>query len=144
MSRLRVARSVLLTTRDTVLGLLAFTIIAMAVLAKSSSGTPPALSDFLSLSNNSGIFAVSGQSMAAPPINVSARQVRDAANTVRTAVPVTPTGANATFKRTGKTTAVILLAIIFTAVIAFMLTFLRHLQRVKFYVVPSQRREIWA
>ncbi len=128
MRKVGVARGVLLTTRDALLGLIAFTIIAIAILAKSTAAAPVAFSDFLAMGGDSSIFLMLNS--ATTPISPSAQQVSDIANMFKAAVPVAPSASDVVFQRTDKMSAVVLLAFIFSAAVAFMLTFLRHLRRV--------------
>ncbi|MGH1420022.1 MAG: hypothetical protein ACRBCJ_14290 [Hyphomicrobiaceae bacterium] len=144
MRHKRLMGSVLLTTRDAVLGLIAFSVIAIFVLTKSGSEKTFILNDFLTLDSTRAAVDITTQSRGMKPSRLSPLEIQGAARAAKTAVPVTSNKTDVIFQRTSRTTAVFLLAFIFSAVVAFMLTFLRHLQKVKVYVVPSSRRESWA
>lgn len=113
-------RTVLRTARDALIGLVLFLTFALAISAYDrTSVATHRLTDILAVSSNAGdLLKFSLQD--SPLI---------AAAVVATAVPAPRSGASVALPRTSRHTAFLLLAGIFSALVAFNLAFFRHLRR---------------
>lgn len=119
-SRLRPLKLVLRTALDALIGLVLFFVFAVSIGAyERSSAATHRLGDILSVSSSAGDllkFSLDDSPLIAAAV-------------VATAVPVPHSGAVSALHRTPRQTAYLLLAGIFSALVAFNLAFFRHLRR---------------
>jgi hypothetical protein len=113
-------RMILRTAGDAMIGLVLFLMFALAISAyERTSVATHRLGDILSVSSNAGdLLKVS---LDGSPLIAAA--------VVATAVPVPHSGAESRLPRTTGHTAFLLLAGIFSSLVAFNLAFFRHLHR---------------
>ena len=113
-------RMILRTAGDAMLGLVLFLMFALAISAyERTSIATHRLGDILAVSSSAGDllkFSLDGSPLIAAAV-------------VATAVPVPHSGAENRLPRTNGATAFLLLAGIFSALVAFNLAFFRHLRR---------------
>ncbi len=113
-------RTILRTAGDAMIGLVLFLMFALAVSAyERTYDATHRLGDILSVSSNAGDllkFSLDGSPLIAAAV-------------VATAVPVPHSGATSRLPRTDGRTAFLLLAGIFSGLVAFNLAFFRHLRR---------------
>ncbi len=113
-------RLILRTSADAMIGLVLFLTFALAISAyERTSVATHRLGDILSVSSNAGDllkFSLDGSPLIAAAV-------------VATAVPVPHSGSEDRLPRISGATAFLLLAGIFSALVAFNLAFFRHLRR---------------
>ncbi len=115
---------------DALMGLAIFALVAGLVSQQEAKAAPPVASDLLSISVNAA-------DLVAEPR--SARSVVEAAAIVKAAVPMPQAASGAAFRLTDRTTAMVLLAIVFTIVFAANLTLFRQYSR---RFAPVRRRTV--
>ncbi|MDX2288831.1 MAG: hypothetical protein NW217_08440 [Hyphomicrobiaceae bacterium] len=113
---------------DAAFGLAIFTLVAGLVSQQEAKAAPPVASDLVSISANASDLLSE---------TVSSRAVVEAAAVVKAAVPLPNAASGSAFRLTDRTTAMVLLAVVFTIVFAANLTLFRQLTR---RLVPVRRR----
>jgi hypothetical protein len=120
MSKAGPLRLVLRTTADVLIGLILFTIFLLALSAhERTSVATHRLSGLLSISSSAGEllkFSLDDSPLIAAAV-------------VATAVPVPQTGAFSAHRSPATDSAILLLASVFSLIVAFNLAFFRHLRR---------------
>jgi len=120
MVRGSVYRTIRRSALDAGIGLAIFLALAAAITFEKSSVAPPQFSDLISMSANAAEFAQA-------PGNEGVAE--KAAGIVKSAVPIPPSPADGVFRNTTGTTAMALMAGIFSLLFAFNVAFFRHLRQ---------------
>ncbi len=110
---------VLRTSVDFCIGLIVFAAFALAMNSGTGSTSPSQFNDLLSISANAA-------ELTAAPDNRKA--VMEAAQMVKSAVPVPPSSADSVFRNTTGPNAMWMLGLVFAMLFAFNLAFFRHLR----------------